>query len=325
MYITENNSEQIHSKSLIRFAEVLQVEDNLETSSKNEISRNSMGRRIKVRLFEDPQRLTPNELPWVWPLMPKHLHIMPKVGEMVMIILQYLDGAKGNRFYVGPIISQDYYLDHGGRYESLSLLQGESTKPLCHPSGDSVNDGTYPDSDTIAIQGRGDSAMWLKDEELRLMCGHKPYWKQTGASVIKEGADPGSLTFNKKSVGYIQMKYGNFIDNSVKEGSKEFNSVVNIVSDRINLISHSGADRLSGVNVTDQKELIDKSSIENFVSNGQCMVYGNELIDFLNKFRQIFAEHTHHWLYDLQVVCEKDKEFWNKDLNELLCKTIKIE
>lgn len=313
----KSNTEEIYSKSLIRLAEVVQIEDNLETASNNEITRNSFGRRIKVRLFEDKQNLNPNDLPWVWPLLPKHLQIIPKVGEMVMVFFQNIDGVQGNRFYMGPIISQDYYLNHGGKYEALSLMQGLSTKPLCHPMGNSENDGTYPDSDTVAIQGRGDSAMWLKDEELRLMCGHKTQWKNR-ATV--ERADPGSLVFNKESLGYIQLKFDNFRDKK----NKTFNSVINVVADRINLISHNGADTIGDVKVNDQKELMDKTSIENFATEGESMVYGDKLISFLEQFRKIFADHTHHWLYDLQVISEKDAEFWNKDLNELLCKSIKL-
>ena len=130
------NIEEINSKSLIRIVEVLQVEDNLPTEGSNEISRNSFGRRIKVRLYEDSKNLKENELPWVWPLLPKHLQVIPKVGEMVLVFFQNLDGAQGNRFYIGPIISQDYYLDKGGTKEALSLLQAkESTKPLCPLKG----------------------------------------------------------------------------------------------------------------------------------------------------------------------------------------------
>lgn len=311
------NVESVNSKSIIRIAEVLQIEDNLPTSSNNEISRNSFGHRIKVRLMEDNQKLNVNDLPWVFPLLPKHLQIIPKIGENVLVFFQRLDGAKGNRFYIGPIISQDYYLNHGGAYESMSLLQGVSTTPLCHPKGNGENDGSYPDSDTIAIQGRGDAAMWLKDEELRLMCGHKPHWADR--SNI-ERADPGSLAFNKKDLSYIQMKYANFKSSD----NQPFHSVINVVADRINLVTHNGALKESYLNITDNNELMKNDVIEKFTSDGQKLVYGNKLVSFLEKFRTVFAEHVHHWSNDSQVICSKDEEFWNKDLNELLCKTISI-
>ena len=55
--MADKNIEEINSKSLIRIVEVLQVEDNLPTEGSNEISRNSFGRRIKVRLYEDHKDL----------------------------------------------------------------------------------------------------------------------------------------------------------------------------------------------------------------------------------------------------------------------------
>lgn len=313
------HKEDTGNKSLIRIAQVVALEDELDTSGKNDISKNSFGRRIKVRLHEDKQDLNPNELPWVWPILPKYLQITPKIGEMVLVFFQNADGVNGNRYYVGPIISQDYYLDNGGTYEALSLLQGIGTKPLCHPSGNSSNDGSYPDSKTIAIQGRGDSAMWLKDEEVRLMCGHKPGWKKR--SNI-EHADPGSLEFNRKSLAYIQMKFGKFREMNTEE--REFESVINVVADRIHLISHDGALKQSGVNLTDSRELMDDYTVGKFASYGQRMVYGDELVSFLEKFREVFAEHTHHLSNDRQVVSEKDSGFWNKDLKELLCSSIRI-
>ena len=330
--MADKNIEEINSKSLIRIVEVLQVEDNLPTEGSNEISRNSFGRRIKVRLYEDSKDLKEDELPWVWPLLPKHLQVIPKVGEMVLVLFQSLDGAQGNRFYIGPIISQDYFLDKCGTKEALSLLQArESTKPLCHPQGKSKNDGSYPDGDVIAIQGRGDSTLWLKEEEARIMCGHKPKW---GARSNVDRADPGSLEFNEKGIGdeenrdnpyrnisYIQLKFDKFKEQ--KNSERKFGSVANIVADRIHLITHEGASHMS-LKVTDQKELMDKNAIEKFATDGQRMVYGDDLIKFLQQFRQVFRDHTHHWSNDKQVECTKDSDFWNKNLEELLCKTIRL-
>lgn len=326
------NTQDINNKSLIRIVEVLQIEDNLDIASKDTISRNNFGRRIKVRLFEDEKTLNQDCLPWVWPLLPKHLQVMPKVGELVLVFFANIDGVYGNRFYIGPIISQDYYLDNGGTYEAMSLLQGVGTKPLCHPQGNSKNDGTYPESDTIAIQGRGDAAMWLKDEEMRLMCGHKPGWRRR--SII-ERADPGSLEFNKNGIGdddnkenlyrnmsYIQLKFDSYKSSSQGK-TKQFGSVANIVADRIHLVTHEGASHMN-IDITDQKELMTKDTIEKVASNAQSVVYGEDLIQFLQQFRQVFRDHTHHWANDKQVECTKDEDFWGKNLNELLCKTIKI-
>lgn len=315
--MSATNSVNINSASIIRITKVVQIEDNLRTDSQYEIHKNSFGRRIKVRLAEHGDTINDDDCAWAWPLLPKHLQITPKVGEMVLVFLPTLDSIQGNLFYIGPIISQDYYLNHGGEASALSLLQGKGTKPLCHPEGNPLNDGSYPSPTTIAIQGRGDAAMWLKDEELRLMCGHKPNWE---AEPIKEQADPGSLTFNRTNLSYIQMKYGQYREND----ERFFDSVINVVADRIHLITHDGAAAISGLNVTDNEELMTQENIEKFSAKGQKMVYGDELVAFLNQFRRIFREHTHHWSNDPQVTITKDNDFWNKDLNELLCKTIRI-
>lgn len=308
---------EVKDKTIIRIAQVVQLEDNLSTSGDGN-SKNSFGRRIKVILPYDEITKNNNEAFFAWPLLPKHLQVIPKIGEMVLIFQSSLDGKNVNRFYIGPLISQDYYLNYCKNVKGLALLQGDGTKPLCHPSGNPENDGSYPETDTIAIQGRGDSAMWLKDEELRLMCGHKPDWNSI--SNEKERADPGNLRFNRENLSYIQMKYGKFKQND----GTDFNSVINVVADRINLITHNGADKQSDVSVTDNKELMTTQSINNFTSNGQKMVYGDELVSFLNKFRDVFRDHTHHWSNDPQVTLSKDDDFWNKDLNELLCKTIRL-
>lgn len=309
----------VSNKSIIRLCKVVQLEDNLSTSEGDYVKRNSFGRRIKVIFAEDEIQHNVNAAFFAWPLLPKHLQVMPKVGEFVLVFVSALDNSNGNRFYIGPLISQDYYLNNGMGNIGLSLIQGQGVTDIpCHPSGNPENDGSYPDSDTIAIQGRGDAAMWLKDEELRLMCGHKPDWESTITSV--KGADPGCLRFNRENLAYIQMKYGQF----KQSDGMEFHSVVNVVADRINLISHNGAEKESDVTVTDNQELMTTQSIENFTSNGQRMVYGDDLITFLNKFRDVFRDHTHHWSNDPQVTVTKDDDFWNKDLNELLCKTIRL-
>jgi len=45
-------------------------------------------------------------LPWCLPLLPKHLSIKPKVGEMVLIFLLNKQKESADRLYIGPIISQ---------------------------------------------------------------------------------------------------------------------------------------------------------------------------------------------------------------------------
>ena len=98
----DNNSS--NDSFIIRYCKVEQVEDDAK------------GCRIKVRIdfydkpfSEDP---TMETIPYCYPLLPKILHVYPQEGEMVFVILQQQNSLQGDRFFIGPVISQDYYMDY---------------------------------------------------------------------------------------------------------------------------------------------------------------------------------------------------------------------
>ena len=65
------------------------------------------GQRIQVRLGNVHDGDTnDSNLIYCTPLMPKLVHIIPKPGELVAVFLQRGNSSKGNRFYIGPILSQ---------------------------------------------------------------------------------------------------------------------------------------------------------------------------------------------------------------------------
>ena len=69
------------------------------------------GERIKVRMSPEDDRKNDNELPYAFPLLPKLLHIKPKIGEAVLIILTDAGNGDSIRYYIGPIISQPQYME----------------------------------------------------------------------------------------------------------------------------------------------------------------------------------------------------------------------
>ena len=62
----------------------------------------SDGLRIKVRIptIDPNERADPylERVPYAFPLLPKHLHVNPRVGEMVLVFLQNPSAPKGGRF-----------------------------------------------------------------------------------------------------------------------------------------------------------------------------------------------------------------------------------
>ena len=66
--------------------------------------------RIKVRLQPEDNNTAVEDLPYCFPLLPKHFQVNPKVGEMVLVITSRLGVSQSRRWFIGPIISQQYML-----------------------------------------------------------------------------------------------------------------------------------------------------------------------------------------------------------------------
>ncbi len=284
--------------NIIRFCEVLSVNDD------------KAGLRIKVRLEpEDNNCKYIDDLPYCYPLLPKHLHINPKVGECAMIILANTGAPKGNRFFIAPLISQQYALNYDPfRYQSRALLSGNNfATPLPDPKMDPDNEGSYPDREDIALQGRQNSDVILKNNEVRIRCG----FKQNPSASPKD-----TLVFNREDLAYVQMKYKQMKD----EKNKDFSSMINIVADRINLLSH---DSRTNFTLNDRQALITDDEQLNIEKNAHPLVYGDELIDFLKQLIEVFKTHVHTFPLDPPCFTTPQTTVLSKDLDTLLSKSIK--
>lgn len=286
---------------LIRLCEVLSVVDD------------QAGLRIKVRLNpEDNKIKTIEELPYCFPLLPKHLHINPKLGECVMVFLSTLGSSSSFRFFVGPLISQDYFLNFDPYYyQARALLKGGNiATPLPNPNMNPENDGSVPERKDIAIRGRKNTDVILKDDEIRLRCGFK-----------KEplGAPKNTLLFNREDLAYIQMRYANYKQNS--DNDKAFNSVINIVADRINLLSHDSKDNFV---LNDKDDLITNSEQMNIELNAHPLPYGDELIDYLRQLTEVIKTHTHPFPMDPPSFSTPQIKVMETPLENMLSKSIKI-
>ena len=118
--------------------------------------------RIKVRVDTDGNKDT-SELPYAFPLMPKTFHVLPKVGEGVLVVTGQIGNANSQRYYIGPIISQPQFNTKcefdNGRGDAVALLMDK--KPLAKgplgalsKAGEIVK-GSFPNNDDVALLGRG--------------------------------------------------------------------------------------------------------------------------------------------------------------------------
>lgn len=287
----------------------------------------SEGRRIKVRIpSSSDNEKTIDELPYCFPLLPKLIGVNPKVGEKVFVFFQSPNSKESFRLFVGPIIMQDYMTNYApgsttsiknanirGREKTTlmtpSLLSKKGMGPFEAPSRNTKNDGSIPKRENVVIKGRANTDIVLKDSETQIRCG---FIKSPYATDVKT-----KLNYNPVDSGYIQLKYKNSKDND----DNEFNSCVNIVADRINLLSYdskSYIDNLGG------KDLVGDEQMKMIFERAHALPYGDELVAFLKDFIRVFQEHTHPYHQMPPCLNSANTEALSVNLDDMLSKSIRI-
>lgn len=257
----------------IRLCEVISDEDPAEAG------------RITVKfngVDDEPQ--------WCFPLLPKLVHVRPKPGETVAVIVENSDSTHDNRYYVGPVLSQPYFYEYEGfKTTSLNALTDSRGELAENPGNNEEFKSTFPSPEDVALLGRKNTEVRLKENEVRILCGKQE--NPTHPDLKSR------LNFNLVSPAYIQMKY-------YQDGTKRtrnlgtddrYNSVINIGADKINFISRSGNTAVTK-RLTDPNEIWTDEEINGlngFINNSHPMVYGDVLANFLKKFLRLFQTHTH--------------------------------
>lgn len=250
------------NNKIIKVCEVISVIDNDD------------GKRIKARLLPDDNGRKEKDIPYAFPLIPKLIQITPKVGEAVLIITAILDSGDSERFYIGPVISQPqkrYKDDYNGN--ARSLFKGAMFSALKSPKTNPKTEGIYANDDDIAITSRENTDILLRDNDVFLRCG-----VHLTNPITHEDAE-----FNRKNPGYIKLNYNNY----GKEGEK---SSVNIVADKINILSH---DSNYPFELNDKKDLISNDELEKIFKEAHQLPYGDKLVEFLKLFLKAFQTHRH--------------------------------
>lgn len=275
----------------VSFAEVVSVLDDTD------------GKRIKARLIPEDNHLSNEELPYAFPFLPKIIHIHPKVGETVFILHQE-NRTSLNRFYMGPVISQPQMMNHDPfNFSSLSLFPSSEITPDKAPSRNPNVQGSLPDQDDIAIEGRQNSDIIFKDNEVQIRCGK---------NKNPLAPPPTNLFFNSDDPAYIQLKY---------RKDKEVASSINIVADKINILSH---DSVTKFNLTDKEKLINDDELKKILDEAHRLPYGDVLVEFLTKFMNAFLNHTHPFSMDSPVKDGSVMEAANFNLQSLLSESVRI-
>ena len=270
---------------IIRLGEVVSINDEYG------------GSRIKVRMEQD-NGVPENDLPFAFPLLPKTIQSIPKVGEGVLILTSRLNNAQSIRYYIGPLISQpqfQYKEEFKNSFgTSTSLLPGGYLSPLESINKHQETNGSFPKPNDVALVGRKSEDIILKDGEIVMRCGIRgekvfdiatpEYYEQDKRNSLR-----GNVVFNTHSPAYLQMKY----ERGLCKGKNQVaDSVINLVADKINLISHKDVEHF---NLTDQNELIPKKELDDIMSKLHQVPYGDVLIKMLEIIKQFLLQHIHRF------------------------------
>lgn len=264
--------------------------------------------RIKIRLKGIDDHITEiNELPDVFPLMSKFIHVIPKIGETVWVMFPDKKNPFFNRVYIGPIISQPQNLRKDPHViSSTAGLDGGFAGLKAAPSSFPESKGIYPNVGDVAIQGRYNNDILLKENEIQIRVGK--FMQST-----KDGEIP---KFNKLNPTYIQLK---------QSKNQDEGGVLNVVGSKINLLTHKdGSPRF---NLGDQDDMISDEQLSKILNEAHPLVFGDLLIEYLNLLKEAFINHVHAYNgtkpEDLKGMNAK-KKFLEFDVSKIISKNIKI-
>jgi hypothetical protein len=279
------------------------------------------GLRIKVRVKQDGKKDV-SQLDYAFPLLPKTIQSVPKKGEAVLVFYGILGNKESNRYYIGPLISQPQYFNKE-YYNPInstptSLLVGSINKPLPSISHFNETKGAFPKINDIALVGRKSEDIILKDGEIDIRCGirGKKAFDENDSTASSSGLI-GDVIFNSHSPSYIQLKY----KRGITKGNKQTaDSVINLVGDKINIISHQDVNYF---NLTDQDNLINENELDDIMSKLHQLPYGDILVDVLKKIIDVFSRHVHKYpgLPPLDMFIE---EINSIDLEKILSDHVRI-
>jgi len=218
-------------------------------------------------------RDTPDDkLPFCVPILPEYFHVRPLVGEMVYIFLENPSDNSAPRYWMGPMPNSKLKLKFQDYKESIKIFdytvfninQSVNSKPKTSTA--------FPEQADVAMQGRGDADLMLRQREAYLVAGK---------------FKPNSFDINVDTPSYLQLKQFD----SVKTGPLKSFSQANLQSTNINIFSPLGKFRNKDLASFEKND--ELKSFGDFASTLHPLPYGDELIKLLDIIIKVLLSHIH--------------------------------
>jgi hypothetical protein len=289
----------VNPSSIIYFGRVEKIVDNTDSGN------------IKVRVDGvDSPDTTSGDLPNAFPLLPKHINIVPKVGELVFLLKSKSTNTLNfeQRYYLGPIISQPQFLSGDNYINAKSALSTALISLDVSPTVTPEADGIYPKQGEIAIQGRDNSDIVFKPSEVLIRAGKFVVGKP--------------LEYNTTNPAYIQIKNNVTYKQSDNGTEKDVTGgVINVVSNKINLLTHGGVPSFP---LAGRNNVIDDETLNDILKNAHPAVYGDVLIEIIKLLIEFVKSHTHNYNGLPPVLGELESKIIKFQTDSLISKNIRI-
>lgn len=246
--------------------------------------------RIKVKIpgptsVGGDSELDVKDIPYAFPIIPRYLLTVPKVGEMVFVML--LDNRSSDRLYIGPVISNFADLFDNNINTSLTSFTFLQSPPRPNYNYLPQTKGIFPNEDDVAIQGRYNTDIILRKNEILIRAG------KFQITEANQNNDYYGFKFNTETQGFIQIR--NDIPLERKPAAGGFvnkGSITNIIGSKINLLTHrDGNPRFILSNQDDQ---ISNEEILNILETAHPLPFGDLVLQYLKLLKDAFLNHVHN-------------------------------
>lgn len=213
------------------------------------------------------------EKSWSVPLLPRVFGLTPKVGEKVLVFV-----IGGQRYYIGPIYGQLSNLDDASGRDATAALQGSDSGPGENPENLSDVAPALPDRDDVAINGKGNSGIYVKKKDVIIHSGVKILGGKNKIRRNKSGDEAA-----------IQVSYD-------EEGNPR--SSVTVHADVIGLFGNTKPNFEDSVFDTsklhnENRHYISNDDLRELFHTAQSVPYGEKLCQLLLKIIAAIMNHTH--------------------------------
>ncbi len=244
-----------------------------------------------VKLDEKGNRIWTTAIP----LLPKHLSVIPKVDEAVLVF-KFEGGMTQDIYYIGPIISSlDKLRKDEGSISARRMFSygvGKIDPPVTSIKTNSniipSLKGVFADPEDITIQGRYNTDIIQKENEVLIRAG------KFVSSKKGENNNPYDFKFNLATQGFIQIK--NNFNFSTDKKMTTLGTVTNIVSNKINLLTYGGSPNI----ILNQDNLLADDQLNNLMGNGKDksleahpLPFGDVIIEIIDLLQDAVTNHVH--------------------------------